>query len=134
MIAILKQTKEIRNKYGVLHFKRFSIFSINGVGLFIHYFTQNDKEVHEHDHPWNFSTIILKGGYTEQHLGNFSDRKFLSYKKFDAEHPHRIHKLFGKYCITLAFIGKRIREWGYQTENGWIDHKTYRELKRNKKL
>jgi len=129
-LKILQKTKEIRSKKGVLHFIRFAIFSYKDAGVFIHYFNQSDKEQDEHDHPWDFSTLVLYGGYQELHDGQLKNRGLFSYKKFKAEHSHRVYKLFKKSCVTLAFIGRKRRDWGYQTNKGWVDNQTYRNIKK----
>lgn len=45
---------------------------------------------------------------------------------------HKIYRLHSKKVFTLFFVGKRRREWGYATETGWVDHKTYRKTKNGK--
>ena len=129
---IFKKVREIKSKEGVVHFRRYQILKFGKLGgIYLHYFTQPDKDMFEHDHPWNFSTMILKGAYLEQYGGKHRIRRFLSYKRYKAEDSHKIVDLIdGKPCWTLAFVGKRRRIWGYNTHKGWMDHKEYRSKKR----
>ena len=45
-MKILTTTKEIRSKKGVLHFRRFAIFATEKWGIYIHIFSQPDKDEH----------------------------------------------------------------------------------------
>jgi len=33
--------------------------------IYLHHILRSDKDRHLHDHPWDYSSIILKGGYFE---------------------------------------------------------------------
>ena len=100
-----------------------------------------------HDHPWNYLSIILWGGYFEEtvkitHIYTLNDKSL----KYDVPHPvpwhdekwygpgsilyrrgDKFHKLIipeGKYSISLIFTGKKWREWGFwDFYKGWISHK-----------
>ena len=96
----------------------------------MHLFNRADGGDPEHDHPWDFSSLILSKGYVEEHSGGkLRKRGFLSFKSFMAEHSHRILSLNGKWCLTLAWIGKRKRVWGYNTKEGWVNHLGFRKKK-----
>lgn len=93
-----------------------------------------------HDHPWNYLSIILWGGYFEEqterktiyrnmHLypdyENITIRKWykpgsILYRKGD-----RLHRLIipkNRYCISLIFTFKRYRDWGIFKNNKWQKH------------
>ena len=131
-----KTTSEIRSKEGVLHFKRFCYFSCRWFGIYKHIITQADKDKHEHDHPWNFLSIILKGSYAEYVNGELGVRSLFSFKYNKATFHHKLAGIVGKNdrCVTFVITGRRFRKWGYVTKGGWIDHETYRKLKREDKL
>ena len=129
-MKLFKKVKEIKSKKsGEIHFRRYAIIETKPFSIYLHYFTRCDKDLHEHDHPWNFFLIILKGGYIEKSNGNYKMKTPLSMGYFKAEHSHQIVELNKKSSWSLAFVGRRKREWGYNTENGWVDNKTYREMK-----
>ena len=127
MLKLFPKVKEIRSKAGELHFIRWQVARIpfTNINLYLHLINKADEDKHQHDHPWNFISFILKGGYYEKVGSKVRARKpfSLSYKK--ATDTHRVLDLFGKtYSLVLTF-GKR-RVWGYQTEEGWVDFMTYR--------
>lgn len=78
-----------------------------------------------HDHPWNFLSVILWGGYYE-----FRDSRPFSWKPpgsilyRKAEDRHRL--VLQKPAWTLVFMLKRRRQWGFYTKAGWIPWFKYR--------
>jgi hypothetical protein len=129
---MFKKVKEIRSKKGELHFVRWELFSIpcTTIKLYLHKILKEDEDEHPHDHPWNFFSLILKGGYVESVNHLFHHRKpgSISYKK--AEEYHKVLRLFSTtYSLALVF-GKK-RTWGYRVGDGWVDFKTYRNNKNN---
>ena len=46
--------------------KRWILFRVPWLGIYIHKFYRSDYEMALHDHPWPFVTIILKNGYLEE--------------------------------------------------------------------
>lgn len=144
--------KEIKSKEGEVHFRRWRILSTPWFSIYIHGIYKADEDLHLHDHPWDYVSIVLKGFFTEKTLNyNFiKDEKGISawrnasrnedvigptrIIKRKAEQFHTIESLHGKSVYTLFFTGKRRREWGYDVDGKWIDHKTYRQLKNENKL
>ena len=99
--------------------------------VFIHRFLKSDPD-DLHDHPWAFRTLILAGGYWE-----FTDEgKFwrgpLSYNYAPANTFHRVELDKNvPYCWTLFIPSFNHKDWGFKTNNGWIQHDEYFN---NKKL
>ncbi len=95
--------------------------------IFLHKFLKSDPD-DLHDHPWSYRTLIIYGGYweyTEQ--GKFWRGPF-SYRYSSAETFHRIELDAEKpYCWTLFIPGKRVRNWGFKTKDGWIENNKYLE-------
>lgn len=136
MRASLKKlllVKEIISREGIVHFRRFRLLETPIFRIYLHQILQADKDKHLHDHPWSFVALILKGHYEEKLLINGSSHK-LNQCKFGkiifrkSTQFHCINNVF-EPTWTLVFAHGKKREWGYQTELGWIDHKTYRSLK-----
>jgi hypothetical protein len=130
-MGMLKLIKEIRSKTGELHFKRWRVLSTPWFEVYIHYIAKSDEDKHLHDHPWNFGSLILWGGYKEKTVknGNTEWRTRLagsfSYKKAtDCHHINLIRPTW-----TLVFAGQRYKEWGYSTEHGWMSNVEYRLFK-----
>lgn len=72
----------------------------------------------QHDHPWAFITLLIKGGYVEytpkgsKVYGRFS----LLYRPANYLHRLEIHQPVWSIVITF----KKVRLWGFQTPKGWI--------------
>jgi len=97
--------------------------------IFLHRFLNSDPD-DLHDHPWNFRSIILLGGYWEYTEKGKIWRGPLSYKYSDASLMHRIELDENiNYCWTLFIPGKKIRNWGFNTKTGWVQHEKYFEDK-----
>ena len=60
--------KEIISKEGVLHFRRWTIFSCYYFSIYIHQIFKADEDLHLHNHPWNYCSIILYGSYVERNV------------------------------------------------------------------
>ena len=130
---MFKKVKEIRSKTGELHFTRWSIFSFKrlNINLFLHKIEKADDDKHPHDHPWNFFSLILHGGYVERIGDSVYVRRPGSFSYKNCTKCHRVLALLGKAVYTLVFTFGEKRTWGYQTPTGWVDFETYRENKRN---
>lgn len=135
VIRKLFLTKEIISKEGVVHFRRYRLLQTPWFAIYIHQILKSDEDLHFHDHPWHFASFILRGGYKE--LATFPpkwDKVRTTYAlegslvKHNAVDAHKL-TLMTPEVWTLVFTSGRARVWGYQTENGWVDFKTYRELK-----
>lgn len=124
--------KEIISREGVLHFQRWRLLQTPWFGVYIHYIAESDKDKHPHSHPWDFITLILKGGYWESlTIGPYDTweilRKPFSFAKRNHNQFHKISLLEPTW--SLVFVGQHKYEWGYLTENGVIPNEEYRKLK-----
>ena len=120
------------------YLERYYLFLKNRINfpfnIFLHKFLKSDPD-DLHDHPWNYRTIILAGGYWEYTNEGKKWRGPLGYKFSKADTFHRI-ELDPKnpYCWTLFFPGKRINKWGFKTKDGWVHHTKYLLDKKNTSL
>jgi hypothetical protein len=104
--------------------------------IYLHHIVRSDYE--RHDHPWDFTSIILTGEYRE-HLATVSHwgddhgipevfmtsrvKKAGDIVSHKAEELHRLE--LTKPMWTLVFSGKKTRLWGFQTtDKGWIPFNT----------
>lgn len=101
--------------------------------IFLHRFLKSDPD-DLHDHPWNYRTFILYGGYWE-HTEECKEWKGpFSYIYSDANRLHRLElDKDVDYCWTLFIPGKKHRDWGFKTNSGWIQNEKYIKIK-NKKV
>jgi hypothetical protein len=113
---------------------RYAFPRIGPVRMCLHIFHRSDAD-DLHDHPWPFVSVILWRGYWEvtpwrrAYDGPPSDgspeirqrkRVWPGMILFrSALHSHRVELVEGKRAITLVFMGRRIREWGFFTRQGW---------------
>lgn len=102
---------------------RYFILRLPFVAIYVHKFMRSDNDRHFHDHPWSFVTILLNRGYNEHTpRGTFWRRRFsVLYRPATWQHWVEINRP----VWTLVIRFRRVREWGFITEKGWIDWKTY---------
>jgi hypothetical protein len=101
---------------------RWRIIQTPWFGLYLHRMDAPDSRPTLHDHPWNFTSIILKGGYTEifnplPRIG-ISDNHPRHWKRWSvhrmaATDAHYITRLDATPTWTLLLVGARRRVWGY---------------------
>jgi hypothetical protein len=98
----------------------------------VHNILRSDHDRALHDHPFNYLTIILAGGYWE-HLSDGSRTWYGpgSIRWAKANTLHRLELPEGKDAWSLFFTGQRIRKWGFQTEDGWKPYDVYLNNKNN---
>lgn len=93
--------------------------------IFIHCFYRSDNDI-PHDHPFDFVSVILWGGYWE-HTPAGSRRWYgplsILYRK--AEWYHRIELPPGRRCWTLVFASGRRKSWGFLCPHGHVPWKTF---------
>lgn len=141
-----KWKKELFRADGALYLVRYTLLWTKWLKIRIHHILLSDTEC-LHDHPWNFISIILKGGYTEEmpykatfHAPN-GIMEPVKYKKWygpgsivvrKAEDQHRlilnwdIEKCEPTACWTLVFMFKRRREWGFWKRGKFVPHADYK--------
>ena len=66
LINALFLIKEIKSREGIVHFRRYRLFSIPWFSLYLHQILEPDKDLHLHDHPWNFISYVIQGHYVER--------------------------------------------------------------------
>lgn len=79
--------------------------------VFLHEILGDDEGPH-HDHPWNFRSIILRGGYAEElPSGSYESFSAGDIVERPAAHAHRIRPT-AYPTITLVIASPVIRAWG----------------------
>jgi hypothetical protein len=88
-------------------------------GIFLHRFDGPDPRTTLHDHPWNFVSVVLRGGYVERRLLEFHDcevdesHRVRFFNAKTTKDAHAITRLTRTPTWTLMLVGRRVREWGY---------------------
>jgi hypothetical protein len=130
----MKLIKEIRSKEGKLHFRRWELLKTKWFSIWIHGIYESDQDLHLHNHPWDFKSIVLKGSYIELTEKGFVWQTPLKFNSRNGENFHKIYKLLTPVVYTLFFVTPPKREWGYEVNGEFITHEKYRELKKQGKL
>lgn len=129
-----------------LYLRRFFIFRNPFFRVYLHKIVRSDEDRDPHDHPWDFTTIPLRGKYIDERWIPVPDdgwlsssiqvsrlpysivpeevKTFKAYRR-KAEHTHRVQLIEGKPVWTLVVIGKPRRKWGFHTEGGWVPWQQY---------
>lgn len=108
--------------------------------VFLHRFLKSDPDA-QHDHPWNYITIVVKGGYWEYvptydlyGYINGEEKKWRGaghMRRCHAVSYHRIEVEPGVDCWTIFIPGMKRREWGFLEHNGkwgnqhWVPNEEY---------
>jgi len=111
-------------------------------GIYLHRFDGPDPRVTLHDHPWNFTSIVLLGGYVEADTYSLTPTLPVNYESHEipeesarvhgswntlrrgainkkkATDLHAIVRLLRVPTWTLMFVGRRSRVWGYVDPDG----------------
>jgi len=100
----------------------------------LHHILRSDEARALHDHPWDFWSFLLTGGYIEVtrhplgHPGWIAERyrPRFSIVRRRAEDLHRL--VLDEPVWTLVWSGPRRREWGFMLPTGWIHWKDAQAL------
>jgi hypothetical protein len=96
--------------------------------IILHNLGTEDRSEFLHNHPWNFVSIVLWGGYKEVIEDGDETRlakhRWLSWHKIPASAFHRIVSV-KPYTFTMMVTGRRIQPWGFKTDKGWVDWRQY---------
>jgi hypothetical protein len=130
--------------YGGTFFVRYDLIKTRWGSLYLHEFFRSDTDRCLHDHPWPFTTLIVRGGYFEETfhyrpqdggpfvcVGSDDERCALSdtFKvwrpvgylgRYPAAHAHRIELDPTKPLPwSLVWVGRKVRPWGFWSPLGW---------------
>lgn len=144
-------------KTTVLYLRRFYLWRSSWIGknfgeLYLHKIHRSDDDREPHDHPWNFRTVVLSGGYTDEAWWwqSFDDQNREGYRvrvpaadevltrfstrRRDRDHVHRVRLTDDKPAWTLVWTsGYRNdangdADWGFFTADERIPWREYLKL------
>jgi hypothetical protein len=91
-----------------------------------------------HDHPWNYATLILKGGYYEhtpegkfwRGPGHFRYRKSTDLHRLELAKDENGNEL---PCWSLFYMGKKVNDgkWGFVKDGKWVESEIYLKERAN---
>lgn len=107
--------------------------------VYLHQWQRDDNE-EPHDHPWDFTVLILHVGYWEitpegrfwRKPGDVVFHKAEDRHRVELETDHEVHHDVAP--LSLVITGPRRREWGFWVPSDtdgaddiWVHHKDYRQ-------
>lgn len=97
---------------------RWRIIQTPWFGVYLHRIGTPDSRPTLHDHPWNFTAFVLRGGYIERRLDPMTMQVNESHRirfvnRMRTHDAHAITRLFRVPTWTLVLVGARRRTWGY---------------------
>ncbi|UTC29738.1 hypothetical protein BAJUN_01080 [Bajunvirus bajun] len=102
---------------------RLSLIGLFGYSIRVHEWLGDDDREALHDHPHDFATLVLKGGYTDVTDAGREVVRAGSFRFRAAEHRHAVLEVLPG-TVTLLFVWPPRRRWGF-----WVDGKL---IKRDK--
>lgn len=101
-----------------------------------------------HDHPWDFATYVVRGGYKEQVPGQLmrfdgdqsihsiqTNNRYVHENRWAKRRATQLHrvKLTQDYTVdqkdiapmTVCFTGPTKRDWGFVKDGKWVFWKKY---------
>lgn len=97
----------------------------DGWELVLHKICRPDADAACHNHPGDFATLVLRGGYLEEVMqvdgSKFMDAVVAGDIRFrSADFAHRIERIFGGAAWTLCLRRRATNQWGF-----WVPDSEY---------
>lgn len=100
--------------------------------VYLHEILVSDDARALHDHPWDNTSFLIAGGYTEvMPSGDQIPRVPGDIVHRKATDAHRLIIPEGGRAISLFLTGPMVREWGFHCPKGWRHWKEFVELDAN---
>lgn len=97
--------------------------------VYLHEMLGPDDDRAMHDHPWDNTSVVISGGYLEHTPDGVFERREGDVVHRPATALHRLELLPGvDRTISLFITGPKVRDWGFQTEAGWVHYKDFVEI------
>lgn len=118
---------------GLVYLRRLILLQTPWFSFYVHWINEPDSDRHLHNHPWNFWSYILRGGYVERVAHDPTHnikstittfRELLSLHKMPLASAHRIEQVLPG-TVTVVVTGRRVRVWGFFTDAGFIPWRRY---------
>ncbi len=107
------------------YMERFWILRTPWLSARLHRILRSDHDRDLHDHPWDYASVILRGGYWEVTADGKRWYGPGSVVFRRAGHLHRLVLPDGAPATTLFIHRRKRRDWGFRTATGWVDWRTY---------
>jgi hypothetical protein len=116
---------QISDAEGEAYLRRHHLLFTRDSSIRFHHILSSDPVTNAlHDHPWDYTTFLASGGYTEitPDGETYYEAPCVLVRK--AEQPHRL--VLAAPVWTYIVCGRVRRPWGYRTDNGlWVPWRKY---------
>lgn len=106
-----------------------------GIAVRVHHVLRSDASPYLHNHPWNYITVVLRGGYTEITSGGRAWYGAGSVLFRRTSHFHRLLVPQNEDTWTLFISFRQTQSWGflipwedYRRAEGCLHRSTERQL------
>lgn len=106
---------------------RYRIIQTPWFGIFVHRMDGPDSRATLHDHPWTFTSFVLRGGYIERRWDPLKmevneEHRVRWFNRMPLRAAHSIRTLLRYPTWTLVLTGRRVRTWGFLDLNPKLPH------------
>jgi hypothetical protein len=124
-----------------VYLRRLRILQTPWFALYLHFIYLPDEDRAPHDHPFGFLSLIVRGGYTERLYHQLGGRQLSKYQRTENRTWRRgtIHTTSKRVAhmiwdltpgtVTLVVAGRKKRDWGFWTEEGFVPWQQYNRAK-----
>lgn len=119
---------------GRTYLRRLRVLQTPRFAIYLHWIYLPDEDRDPHDHPCNFWSMVVRGGYTEQVYPYVRVRRDFATKvktwrrgsvhKMPYDQAHRITHI-RPGTVTLVAFGVRRQSWGFWTSDGFVPYTQY---------
>lgn len=122
---------------GELYMQRWKILDSDFLNIRVHHIVRRDEDRHLHDHPWNWASLVLRGGYIEELPAElrptFSGDKEVTWFRVRLAGSFCLRRALDRHRIasvrpgtyTLFITGPKINWWGFVTPHGKVYYRDY---------
>ncbi len=120
---------------GKTYLTRFHIFQTPYCSCMVHWLHLADPQPHLHDHPNDFLSVVLKGGYVEAFPASDNSDETIekTVRRFNLVRATDRHKILSvkPHTITLVFANRVRREWGFWVNGELVKWRDYIKMYRD---
>lgn len=125
---------------GSLYMGRYALFETRYLSARVHFIAREDRDLHLHDHPWWFLSLVLSGWYLEARPIDINPcfdpqsglerteetlRRAGSLAFRRATDRHQIVEVAPSGAWTLFITGPLVQWWGFFTPRGKVYWRDY---------
>lgn len=105
--------------------RRWKLEFKSGWSIRLHHWVQGDPENYQHAHPWNFYTLVLRGGYTDRGEGRADDVVRAPAIRFrDLTWRHAVVDPL-PHTWSIIVTGPKVRSWRFWMSGIEVDRQTW---------